>query len=188
MNLAAALNQKGVVMRIGSVINFKSGKRHIEIFGHVSNGIPGLEICGLGGNAKIIKEKFVFLSKNRNLKIPLKKFTLSLDGPIDLKEATWDEVSDLELPLLIIFWSLAGFINLRRLHECITWGQVSSSGNIFQRAIECKEINQLPGDLTNKSKIIWNNENENGYLIIKTGELLETVPGLKIKTGTKHSG
>ncbi len=94
-----------------------------EIFAYRSQGLPGLDIIGLGSKGKKLKEKFIFLTKERRLKIPLRRYILCVEG--DVKEVSW-----LEFPLLLCFWSLAEVLPIRNLKNCLTVGSISIQGLI----------------------------------------------------------
>jgi len=103
--------------------------RTIEIFGYSSNGIPGVEIIGLGKHGRTIKEKFLYLSRTLKLNITPRKYVLCVeDGPRSLLED--NNYRWLELPLLVLFWSLAKQLPVYNLDNCISSGKVSSAGKI----------------------------------------------------------
>lgn len=109
------------------------GKGHLtEIYGYSSKGVPGLEIVGLGAKGKAIKEKFVFLSKKYNLKISPKRYVLCIDDNMVLGSLTSkDELYRwLELPLLILYWSMAGVLPIQNLRDCLCAGRISTRGKI----------------------------------------------------------
>lgn len=114
-------------IKINSVIPGQARDHQVEVFGYNSKSQPGLEINGLNGKGRLIKEKITFLSKKRKLKYPLKRFVLCVEG--DGLEKS--QVEFLELPLLICFWSMAGFLPLKRLDNCFTAGKVSLDGDIY---------------------------------------------------------
>ncbi len=101
----------------------------VQIFGHASRGIPGIEIIGLGPQSKLMKEKFVFLFKQMELKTPLKRFVLCVEKEIqmnkDANDLTW-----LELPLFVLLSSLAEFIPITRLDDCYCSGRLNLIGEV----------------------------------------------------------
>jgi hypothetical protein len=103
--------------------------RETILFGHCSKGIPGLEIIGLGTKGKLIKEKIIFISQRRELKIPLKRYTLCAEiNDFDNRE----DYFWLELPLLLLYWHLAGVTQINKLDNCVTMGKVSIHFKILQ--------------------------------------------------------
>lgn len=108
-------------------------KAHLtEMYGYASKGVPGLEIVGLGSKGKAIKEKFIFLTKKYNLKISPKRYVLCIDdnmvlGSLSSKEELYRW---LELPLLILYWSMAGILPIKNLSDCLCAGRISTRGKI----------------------------------------------------------
>jgi hypothetical protein len=117
-------------LKMKSLIPFGNGWIGIDIFGYVSHGIPGIEIVGLGKNARSIKEKFIYLTREKKLKIPKRRFVLCIDGEIEGKKFKNEEFRYLELPLLIMFWTLSGKLAMGKLDDCFAAGRVSVDGEI----------------------------------------------------------
>ena len=70
---------------------------------------------------KVISEKgqgikFHYLSKQRKLKIPLKKYVICFED--QLLSLDQEGFSNLELPCLLLFWALAEVIPIRNLENC----------------------------------------------------------------------
>jgi len=100
----------------------------IPIFGYSTQGIPGVDVIGLGKMGRSLKEKIIFLTKSSNFKIPLRRFVLCIDVkelPDDL-----DELRLLELPFLILFWSLSGILPITCLDDCFACGRIDVSGTV----------------------------------------------------------
>lgn len=113
-------------IKLNSFLPCQSTYKKIEVFGYNSKSQPGLEITGINGRGKTIKEKFIFLSKKRKLRYPLKRFVLCVEGE-NLDKCQLDY---LELPLLICFWSMANLLPLKRLDNCYASAKVSLDGEI----------------------------------------------------------
>lgn len=113
-------------IKINSIIPAQSHLQQVEVFGYNSKSQPGLEINGLNGKGRIIKEKITYLSKKRQLKYPLKRFVLCVEG----EGLDKSQVEFLELPLLICFWSMAGILPLKRLDNCFAAAKVSLDGRL----------------------------------------------------------
>ncbi|MBF0206996.1 MAG: hypothetical protein HQK53_08905 [Oligoflexia bacterium] len=125
--------------RINALYLSKRGLQKIDIFGYASRGMPGIELVGLGKCCKLIREKFVYISRERNLQIPLKRYVLCVENlntsemaasangkGLDIEDgAAW-----LELPLILIFWHLAGLLPVESLDNCLAGGRVSVDGVI----------------------------------------------------------
>lgn len=113
-------------IKINSILPYQSTYQQIEVFGYNSKSQPGLEITGINGKGRAIKEKIIFLSKKRRLRYPLKRFVLCVEGE-NLDKC---QVEYLELPLLICFWSMANILPLNRLDNCYASAKVSLDGEI----------------------------------------------------------
>ncbi|MDC1174083.1 hypothetical protein OAT67_01705 [Bacteriovoracaceae bacterium] len=120
--------------KIVSYIPCKKNDYYVEIFGYCSKSVPSLEIVGLGQAGRVIKEKFIFLSREKGLKFPLKRFKLCVDLPEeDLKVINKEgDLSWLELPMLLVFWSLTENLPIQKLDDCFSSGRVSLSGGITE--------------------------------------------------------
>lgn len=104
----------------------------MEVYGYCSKGLPGLEIVGMGTLGRSIKEKLIFLSRQFGVKIPLKRYVLCIDLPIELKkDKAADDCRWLELPLLILFWTLSAILELENLDDCLALGKVQVNGTIL---------------------------------------------------------
>jgi len=98
----------------------------VDVFAHATKGLPGIEILGVGRRAKTIKEKLLYLSKVRGLKLPSRRYVLCVDEQVE--QAEW-----LEFPLLLCFWTLAKVLPITRLDNCVSWGKVSVKGVVDLR-------------------------------------------------------
>ena len=65
-----------------------------------------------------LKEKFIYLSREKKLKFPLKRFVLCVEGELESKKFKDEEYRFLELPLLMMLWSLTGHLPLEHLEDC----------------------------------------------------------------------
>ena len=122
----------------------------MEIYGYCSKGLPGVEVVGLGSLGRSIKEKMIFLSRQFGIKIPLKRYVLCIDLPAELKkEKTSDDCRWLELPILILFWTLSGNLDLENLDDCMAIGKVQVNGTIL-----CPNLNNYLIEGKRESKIL----------------------------------
>lgn len=110
----------------------KKGPALVTLFGYSSKSIPGLEINGLGKYGKAIKEKIVFVTRTRQLQIPLKRFVLNVEITDDLGDLESSSVKWLEYPLLLHYWYLAGLLPIRKLDNCLAVGSLSPSGEVVE--------------------------------------------------------
>lgn len=130
-------------MRTKSLYPYAGQYCPVDIFGYASNGIPGIEIVGLGKYTRGVKEKFIYLSRERKLKFPLKRFVLCIEGEVEGKKFKEEEYRYLELPLLIMLWSLTGHLPLGNLDDCFSAGKISIEGDIIPLALGNKEQSEL---------------------------------------------
>ncbi len=100
----------------------------VEIFGYSTKGIPGLEIVGLKNLARPIREKFVYLGKTKEVTCPLRRYVLCVESALDSDKFTEDELRYLEFPLLLLYWSLAGIVQIGNLSDCFASGRIDPQG------------------------------------------------------------
>jgi hypothetical protein len=117
-------------LRTKSLFPYAGGMNCVDIFGYVSHGIPGIEIVGLGKHSRPLKEKFVYLTRDLNLKLPKRRFVICVEGDIESKKFQNEEFRYLELPMLVMLWSLAGHLPFQQLDDCFCSGKVSVEGHI----------------------------------------------------------
>ncbi|MCK5073579.1 MAG: hypothetical protein KAQ98_09155 [Bacteriovoracaceae bacterium] len=101
-----------------------------NIFGYASKGIPGLEIVGLGKNGKTIKEKFIFITRREKLRLPLKRYVICIEEFSTEKDIMLSNLRWIELPMLVLFWSMAGLLPIGRLDDCLAAGKIQVDGMI----------------------------------------------------------
>jgi hypothetical protein len=102
-----------------------------------------VEIVGIGRYARQMKEKFVYLSRKKNLKFPKRRFVLCVDGELEGKKFKEEEYRYLELPLLMMLWSLTGHLPLEHLEDCFASGKVSVEGEVTSLALTESEQGKL---------------------------------------------
>lgn len=119
----------------------------ITLFGYSSKSVPGLEINGIGKYGKAIKEKIVYITRTRQLQIPMKRFVLNVELSDDLGDIDSGSVKWLEYPLLLHYWYLAGLLPISKLDNCFASGSLTPSGLVeepsYQSISEIIETYQL---------------------------------------------
>ncbi|MGZ3787504.1 MAG: hypothetical protein ACXVLQ_03225 [Bacteriovorax sp.] len=130
-------------MRTKSLYPYAGQFCPVDIFGYASNGIPGIEIVGVGKYARSMKEKFIYLSREKKLKFPLKRFVLCVEGEVEGKKFKEEEYRYLELPLLMMLWSLTGHLPLQQLEDCFAAGKISVEGEVTALLLSEYEQMQL---------------------------------------------
>ncbi len=130
-------------MRTKSLYPYAGQYCPVDIFGYASNGIPGVEIVGVGKHARSMKEKFIYLSREKKLKFPMKRFVLCVEGELEGKKFKEEEYRYLELPLLMMLWSLTGHLPLQQLEDCFAAGKISVEGEVTALALTENEQKNL---------------------------------------------
>jgi len=110
----------------------KKGPALVTLFGYATKSVPGLEINGLGKYGKQIKEKIVFVTRTRQLQIPLKRFVLNVELSDELGDLESSSVKWLEYPLLLHYWYLAGLLPISKLDNCFAVGSLTPSGEVSE--------------------------------------------------------
>lgn len=110
------------------VIPYGKRLKMVEIFGYSTKGIPGLEIVGLKNLARPIREKFVYLGKTHRISCPLRRYVLCVESALDTEKFTEEELRYLEFPLLLLYWSLAGVVQIGNLNDCFASGRIDPHG------------------------------------------------------------
>ena len=110
----------------------KKGPALVTLFGYATKSVPGLEINGLGKYGKAIKEKIIYITRSRQLKIPLKRFVLNVEITDDLGDLESVSVKWLEYPLLLHYWFLAGLLPITKLDNCFALGSLTPNGDVHE--------------------------------------------------------
>lgn len=128
-------------MRTKSFYPFAGQYHPVDIFGYSTKGIPGIEIVGLGKYGRGVKEKFIFLSREKKLKFPMKRYVLCVEGEIEGKKFQEEEYRYLELPLLLMLWSLTGNLQVNHLDDCLAIGKIAVTGEVTGMNLDDERIN-----------------------------------------------
>ena len=119
----------------------RSNLSKVNIFGYSNNGLPGIEILGLGGKGRSLKEKFIYLFRSQNRTIPLKRYVLVIEGLESVKKLLWEDLRWLELPIYLLLCSLCKFIPIKKLDNCLAVGKVDIDGHITTLILDLKHDN-----------------------------------------------
>ncbi|EQC52240.1 hypothetical protein [Bacteriovorax sp. DB6_IX] len=125
----------------------------MEIFGYSTKGVPGLEIVGLGNRGKSIKEKFVYLNKKLGLKLPPRRFVLCVEDSM-ISSCKDDLYRWLELPFLIMYWSMAMVLPIQNLDNCLCGGMITARGKINMGQLSSLSLDELEAHLETGLKLI----------------------------------
>ena len=135
-------------IKINSLIPCSNQLKFVEIFGYTSKGTPGLEVAGLGAKGRHLKEKLIYLSKRRNLKFPILRYVICING----EELSRFDLSWLELPMLLAFWSMTKTLSMKRLDNCLASAAVSLEGEINYLKLDPSFWLNMNKMLTRKNK------------------------------------
>jgi hypothetical protein len=156
----------------------------INLFGYTSNGLPGLEIIGLGNRGRFIKEKFYYISRIRGIKFPLKKYVLCAEIPPGTAEKFRRDLDWLELPLLLLFWHLTQHIGIHNTKALIAAGKIAPTGRISLLPLPSKYLSLLSQKYDNQfptrcAYLNLENETEYGEMVtLPLREILGHIPDL----------
>ncbi len=103
----------------------------VDIFGYSSHGLPGVEIIGLSKGSRLLKEKLIFVTRKNNIKLPLRRFVICIEGEIENKKFKDEEFRFLEAPILIMLWTLSGHLPLNKLDDCFSIGKINTEGELL---------------------------------------------------------
>lgn len=110
----------------------KKGPELVTLFGYATKSLPGIEINGLGKYGKAIKEKITFITRSRGIQIPLKRFVLCVEMEDGWGDLEGNIVKNLEFPLLVMYWHLAGILPLSRIDNCVAMGSLTPEGKLSE--------------------------------------------------------
>ncbi len=130
-------------IRMSSRYPYQGQTETADLFGYSTKGIPGIEIVGLGKYNRQIKEKFIFLLKERNIKLPLMRYILCIESDVEKKKFSNEEYRYLELPLFLMLLKLSELIPIYDLTDCLASAKIHING----------EIEPFPMTLTEQSRI-----------------------------------
>ncbi|MCK5884095.1 MAG: hypothetical protein KAG61_10415 [Bacteriovoracaceae bacterium] len=133
--------------RIQGVFPYNDRYQVVDIFGYSTKGLPGIEILGMGKLGRGIKEKFIFLSRSLRLSIPHRRYVICVELDEKFNSKGESDIQYLELPLLILFWTMAEQLPIRKLDDCFCSGKISVNGKVSDLAIK-KEVLVRIGEST----------------------------------------
>ena len=137
----------GVNPRLLGLIPRHQNQQVLGLYAYASNGLPGLEILGLpAAQGKCLKEKVVYLGRELGLTFPPKRYMISVEGRESVTRQERDGLKYLELPIIFLFWTMTGYLNLRRPQDCLISGHVGLDGKIHPPPIRphfWKNLDQL---------------------------------------------
>ena len=125
----------------------------VDIYGYATRSIPGVDIVGLGSRGKLIREKINFITNQfRNKKSAAKRFVISVESELP-EEKLKNLSSDLEFPILILYWSMATIIPLKNLEKCWATGSVNVDFEIKSPLLSNFYTNEL-GEIIEHQRVL----------------------------------
>ena len=121
---------------------FKKQTTCFRIFGYSSRGVPGVELVGFKTHGRLIKEKIVYISKLKKMKIPPQRFVLCLERP-ETRKLEEDDYYNMELPTAMLFWALSGNLKICNLEKIYLAGKLTSKGNFILSELGEKYLREL---------------------------------------------
>ena len=106
-------------LRVKTFYQSSQGPQLIDLFGYSTKGMPSLEVYAHPRTSKILKEKFLFLTKARKMQLPPRRYVLCMD--IGQVQRPVDDFSNFELPFLLLFWSLAKALPIKSWMIVFVW-------------------------------------------------------------------
>lgn len=163
---------------IKTLIKVNSSYSMATIFGYATNSVPGIEILGLGNRGRLLKEKLVYLTRERGLKLKPVRYVISIEADIELRNTILKEI---ELPILLVLWHLAGLIPIECLSDCICVGEIQINGDVVQPFIGDEALRPLLSLQKEIDHFKLISEKANSYLWnISTSELLKNIPRIQV--------
>ncbi|MBM3210071.1 YifB family Mg chelatase-like AAA ATPase [Candidatus Saccharibacteria bacterium] len=126
-----------------SVANVGYQGRIIEVEGDSANGLPSLQIVGLGNKAiDEAKERVRSAIKNSQLDFPAKKLTINL-APAELPK----DGSQFDIPIALTILNLSGQLRSNNLSDALFAGELALNGSVrpVRNAITLAEVAQEQG-------------------------------------------
>jgi hypothetical protein len=122
------------------------GREHtvLTLFGYATRGVPGIEIVGGGNSARALKEKLVYFTKRSGVRPPAKRYVLCIEEHETLVGSRAQEGRRwLELPLMVLLWSLAEILPLKDLEHCLCAGRLDVEGGPIGMELPFSFVDQI---------------------------------------------
>ncbi len=117
-------------LRMLSLVPYQKSYLMPGLYAYSSHGVPGLELVGLGSRGRVLKEKVIYLSRENSLRFPLKRYVISIEGHEGKGRCGKDSLKNLELAIVLIFWTMTGNLCLHHPENCLVTGQIGLDGKI----------------------------------------------------------
>ena len=118
-------------LRMLSLVPYQKKYLILGLYGYACNGVPGLNLVGLGARGTSLREKVIYLSRENALQVPFKRYVISVEGHEEMlcnKER--EGLKYLELAVVMIYWMMTGHLDLRRPENCLVSGHIGLDGKV----------------------------------------------------------
>ena len=166
-------------MRLKSFYQSSHGPELVDLFGYCTRGMPSLEVHAHAQTSKIFKEKLLFLTKSGQMRLPPRRYILCTD--IASMRCSQKDLNNFELPFLILFWSLAEALPIRKLDDCVCSGKIHVNGLIMSRELGPDHIRCLSLS-REKLKIIGvERKSSTQFPVISLNSLMKGVRNIRVQ-------
>ena len=153
------------------------GPQLIDLFGYSTRGMASLEVHAHPKISRLLKEKLLFLTKSRKMKLPSRRYTLCIDShQMHFQEGN---LANFELPFLVLFWSLAEVLPIKNLQDCVCLGEVQINGEIVSQKLGQEHLTCL--SQSNESLKVIGMEASCGIPTISLKDLMCGIDNIRIQ-------
>lgn len=123
----------------------------VQVYGYSTRSIPGLEIIGLQGQSKALKNKIIYFCRKNNLRIPPQRYVIGYEDFSFGEKLSSAKKTSLELPTLLLFLNLCGVLPLVKIENCFSSGTFTINGTLKN---DQQVLNKLD-DFFHKKNLIY---------------------------------
>jgi len=127
----------------------------VDLFGYSSLGLPGVNILGFGKWGHSLKEKLIYFTRMHGLKLPQKKYIICCEGYKERGVIKENSLQYIEFPMLVMLWTLAGLIPIKRLENCFCGGKIDIGGGIEYLSLSFENLSRLDQSFKAKGGPNW---------------------------------
>ena len=166
-------------LRLKSFYQSSHGPQLIDLFGYCTQGMPSLEVRLHARTCGLLKEKLMFLTRVRKMRLPPRRYVLCMD--FDQMRCSQGDFSDFELPFLVLFWSLAEVLPIRKLDDCVCLGKVCVDGLIIPGELGPEHIHRLYAAQERMKIIGVESEHLSPFSVISLNSLMKGVRNIRVE-------
>ena len=166
-------------LRLKTFYQSSQGPQLIDLFGYSTRGMPSLEVYAHPRTSKVLKEKILFLTKARKMQLPPRRYVLCMD--LGQMKRPLDDFGNFELPFLLLFWSLAKALPIKKLDDCVCMGEVHVDGLIISKELSPDHIHLLHFAKKNFKIIDVERKHPPSFSTISLMSLMKTVQNIRVQ-------